>query len=336
MKLGYGIAISVCLFSAALGQVDEVVAEDLPPLPEWSSEDMRRWELGESLISDLLFQSLKDAENVAPIIEGFSWQQYERELAEEKKVSQIPQKILAQYFSQKPTTFLIDPQNILTRQEYRDRLSFLKYHDSDSQVGLYVYLFEGHQKLEQDHGAQQVIQQHFAESGPTAIVFYYMEEPGRAELCLSDELLRSVGGAERARALQSAINQARVKSQPVDQLDSFCVQMSIRLYWMEKAWQAGVIAPLEVSAEIISPRTPVDWRLKLQDWWARWGWFFVFTCLVCATAWIIRRRQRQRRKYRLSTPDVVTRLGYPHAAAVSKVLSFSTRRRSTEPTTTLE
>jgi hypothetical protein len=155
-----------------------------------------------------------------------------------------------------------------------------------------------------------------------------MEEPGKAELHLSDDLLRSVGGAERARALQSAVNQARVKSNPVDQLDSFCVQMSIRLYWMEKAWQAGVIAPLEQSTEPTTPRAQHDFRHDLLVWWQQWKLPVMLMGAVIAIGGFLRWAQLYRRRYPFPQVDFTPRLGLPHAASTSEIVHFSPRRHS--------
>lgn len=313
--------VTLIAMTNSFGQVDE-----LPPLPEWSEEDMRRWEQGDELISDMLFQSQQDTEPVAPMIEGFSWQDYEREVAEEKKVRDIPADVLDAYFSRKPSSFLIDPQNILTRQEYRDRLSFLKYHDSDSRVGLYVYLFEGQQDLPSEMEVEQLFKEQFSDAGPTALVMYYMDEPGRAELHLSDELIRSVGQAERRRALQSAINQARSKSQPVDQLDSFCVQMSIRLYWMEKAWQAGIVAAPEMEAERVSIPNSVEWRQALASWWSQWSRYLLTGAFLSVFLSVSRWIQCRRRRYRFDDHPIRPRLGFPQAASASVVRRFSSHQ----------
>lgn len=319
--------VTLIAMTNSLGQVDE-----LPPLPEWSEEDLRRWEQGDELISDMLFQSQQEIEPVAPMIEGFSWQDYEREVAEEKKIRDIPADLLDAYFSRKPSSFLIDPQNILTRQEYRDRLSFLKYHDSDSRVGLYVYLFEGQQDLPSEMEMEQLFKEHFSDAGPTALVMYYMDEPGRAELHLSNELIRSVGQAERRRALQSAINQARSKSQPVDQLDGFCVQMSIRLYWMEKAWQAGIIAAPEIEAERGSSPSSFDWRQAFATWWSQWGHYTLMAALFSVVLLVGRWIHHRRRQYRFDDHPIRPRLGFPQAASASLVRRFSLHRSlSSEP-----
>lgn len=304
----------------SFGQVDEQ-----PPMPEWNADDMLRWEKGEDLISDMLFQSLQEAAPVAPMIEGFSWQDYEREVAEDKKNRAISADLLEQYFAQKPSSFLIDPQNILTRQEYRDRLSFLKYHDSDSRVGFYVYLFEGHQDLPVGLEVAELLKKHFPDAGPTAWVMYYMDQPNRTELYLSDELIRSVGVGEKKRALQSAINQALGKSQAVDQLDLFCVQMSIRLYWMEQAWHAGVIAPPEQQQDA-TPVVRTDWKKEALAWWQKWRGFGIITSMLLGCTLVCRWWLQHRARYVFANHQDRQRLGFPYAASTTAVVSFSHQR----------
>lgn len=300
--------------------------EVLPALPDWSGEDWQRWEQDDDLIADWFLQELDAHSEHTPLVEGFSWQQYEEQEAQEQKVRDIAPAMIDQFFAKKPSSFLIDPQHVLTRQEYRDQLSFLKYHDSDSLVKMYVFVFEGHQVLPVGWDAERLWMQHFRHDGPTALVFYFNGQPQRTQLHLSPELMRSVGMAEKGRALQSAMNHALIKSQPADQLDGFCLQLSIRLYWMQKAWQAGVIAPLEPDVPEFKTVPTNSLSHAFVQWWQKWG--IVFSAMTAATfvTGTIHWMRLRRRSYRFPERVAESRLGAPFAGGAGAVLSFHQNR----------
>lgn len=300
--------------------------EELPPLPTWSEEDAQRLMQGETMVFGALFQPVDEMELAAPVVKPGDLPVPATDGSDFVDPTQIADDDLVKFFDQKPKLFLVDPQNILSRQEFRDRLSFLKYHATDSQVGFYVYVFDKEQIIPPSVRVEELFVRHFADDGPTALVFYYMGDPQRSELHLSPDLMRSVGRSERNRALQSSINQAIVKSQATDQLDGFCVQMSIRIYWMEKAMAAGVIAAAEPEETATAPSRKSEFLVSLKQWWMEWQ-------IPCASAagvilvgamftWWRRRRMR----YELPQFPVAPRLSGEHGAGIGAVISYASAR----------
>lgn len=304
------------LLSSAFGQMGEI-----PPLPRWSDEDAQSLLEGEELLSDMLFRPVDDADVTAAVLAGVSLPP--PPLMEESIAAELSEDILAKYFSQKPKNFLIDPQKTLSRQEYRDRLSFLRYHKNDSSVEIYVYLFDEEQKLPADLTLEKVWRDHFADSVPTVLVWYFMGDPSRSEIFVSPDLMKSVGRAERARALQSAIKNARVKSEAPDQLDGFCEQLSTRIYWMEKAMKAGVVAPPDEWEKEAGNSAYRQWLAIIREWWKRWGLHVGIALATLTVALLWGMWHRSRRSYRFPVFAVPHRLGCEHAAGVGAVISFS-------------
>jgi hypothetical protein len=310
------LALLLLLPLGAWAQVDQP-----PPWPRWSDEDTQRLLEGEELLSDLLFRPLEESDVTASVMAGVPLPS--RGIEEESNSPELSEEVLAKYVSQKPKNFLIDPQKFLSRQEYRDRLSFLKYHASDSSVGLYVYLLDDSQQWPPDTKLENLWRNHFADAGPTVLVCYFMGNPSRSEIFVSPNLMESVGKAEQTRALQSSVKNAYVKSDPVDQLDGFCEQLSTRIYWMEKAFKAGVIAPPDEEAQDSAKSASYPWLVPIRQWWKKWQWSMgmalaATTCVVLLLWW-----RRAHRRYQLPVFDVPHRLGGNHAASVGAVISYS-------------
>ena len=311
-----------CIVFVAQSQDDEK-----PPLPRWSDEDTALLLQGESLISDALFRPMSDDELGLPVFEGLLLPDQMADLTEMAEPTEIIDEDLVKYFDQKPKSYLIDPQKLLSRQEYRDQLSFLKYHASDSRVGFYVYVFDTKQMIPSQIIAEEIFQHCFADAGPTVLLFYFMGAPERSVIHLSADLMKAVGRAECARARQSAVNQAMVKSQEADQLDGYCMQMSIRIYWMEKALEAGVIAPPETEPQAKPEPIHQKYLSIISRWWSEWMLPCCITVVVLLVGGFSYHSRRKTRKCQLPSIPVVARLGGTHAAGVGAVISFANANR---------
>jgi hypothetical protein len=298
-------------------------------LPQWSEEDLQRISKGEALISDSLFRLQEGSDQGTQDNEALVLPEPGPDSLTIVPATEILEEDLVKYFGQKADSFLLDPQQLLTQQESNDRLAFLNYHASDSKVDFYVYLFDEQQEIPSIIQVDELLAKYYSSDRPALILFYFLGAPQRSEIHLSPKLMVSVGEAERERALQSSINQAIVKSQASDQLDGFCVQMSIRIYWMEKAMESGVIAPV----------TPVDTLTKKKNlpgnnekmkalslWFMQWRLPLAFGFFVSGVAIVFTWIRKKREKFTFAEFDVACRLGGPHAAGVGAVISYASAK----------
>jgi hypothetical protein len=244
--------------------------------------------------------------------------------------NEVEEKFLAGYFAERPTSFLVDPQKLLTPTEERDRLSFLQYHASDSAIDLFVYILGGNQVIPSEVRKEEMIERLFSEGRPAAIVYYYLGAPQRSEVYLSRSIIGEIPHAEQRRALESSVIQAFEKSDAAGQLEKFLVQMSIRIYWMERLMNGE--PAMREAAILTDSRTPVakDENGKL----AKLAWVralsgrvaapvgVLFAVLLVAAAGM-NRWLRMRTRYKFPDFDVEPRLGGAHAAGIGAVISFA-------------
>jgi hypothetical protein len=296
-----------------------------PALPQWSEADQELLKdgmlvPGSGLLGD---QSLVTEQGTPPPAPSLS---VELPPQDDPTVvdSGIPEEHLADYFDTRPTSFLLDPQKLLSRQEQRDRVGFLRYHSEDSAVDLYLYLFDGPQEIPGEVRAEELVERMFGEGKPAAVVFYFLGAPQKAELRLSPSLAETVSVAERQRALQSSVAEALEKADPVDQLERFTVQLSIRLYWVEKAFGDGgpAIGPLVVLAD---KPAKVPARNRWQPWLAKARSWALPAAVLGGAAAAGRRvswGHGARARHRFPEIEVVPRLGGAHGAGVGAVITF--------------
>ncbi|MFU8892593.1 MAG: hypothetical protein ACNA8L_03095 [Luteolibacter sp.] len=213
--------------------------------------------------------------------------------------------------------YLVDGQGLLSPGSAAARMEFLQHHAEDSKIPLYVHVLgEGasasaHSRLDPVFGDENA-----------ALVVYFLGEPQRAGFYLSPPLLGVVSEAEQRRSLQSSIMQAAGKAEPEEQLEAFLVQMSIRLYWMERMMDEGVsdtggILEIEQKPAVVKPNRWPEFALPADalPWIAAGGGMMIFLPIAW---WVVRARAR----YRFPEFEVERRLGGRHAAGVGGVISY--------------
>ena len=242
---------------------------------------------------------------------------------------EIPETYWPAYFSERPAGFLVDPQQLLGPLETRDRLGFLNYHASDSAIDLYVYLFKGDQEIPGEVREEELVERVFSAGRPAAVVYYFMGAPQRSVLYLSPSLTDAVSAAEQRRALESSVMQAFKDVDPARQLEGFLVQMSIRVYWMERMHLATSAPAAVTVATVRAAKTGVvpqeRWK-KYQPLLDQARQYLAPAGAVLAllvTAWMTAAWIKRRKRHFFPEFDVEPRLGGAHAAGVGAVISFA-------------
>ncbi len=298
-------------------------AADGPPLPSWDPQIRKEmlaagWLAGGDLLEAPAEQPLMvDPPNLQEIS------------GDDAPVIEVPEEFLDSYFAARPEKFLVDPQNLLSEREFHDRLEFLDYHAGDSSIDLYVYLFQGDQEIPSEVRKDELAERFFNGGQPAAILYYYLGAPERSALFLSPSLTDVISAPEQNRALESSAIQGAEKTIPAEQLERFLVQMSIRVYWMERKLGghalnsdgsseavAGGLVPVVVEAK---PMKFDALRLRLAE--------FVVPAAMLLGAFLsalgLRHWGRSRKRYRFPDFEVEPRLGGRHAAGVGAVISFA-------------
>jgi len=238
----------------------------------------------------------------------------------------VGEEFLHAYFDGRPETFLVDPQVLLGRQERDDQLGFLDYHAGESAIDLYFYLFDRDQEIPGEVRAEELAERLFGDGRPAAIVFYHLGAPERAKVILTPQLAEVVPALEQRKGLQSCIEAALDKANPVDQLAGFAVQMSIRLYWMEETLKpepmpgVAMVAPADPPRAAAPPReSPASALARLGGPWAQPAGIVAASLLglLLLRWWLARRRT-----YRFAEIEIPPRLGGQHAAGIGAVISF--------------
>ena len=303
-----------------------------PALPEWTREELELLQTGELELGTALFREIgedHDQPLFQATIEPEDTAREEEEEIEAIEPLVIGEEFLKPYFAGRPGSYLVDPQGMLSMQQLKDRESFLELHAGDSKVDLYLYLFDKKQIVPPEGQIERIFKDHFLRgNGLTAVVYYYMGDPGRAKMVVSPDVYSGVSESMVKGALIYARQEAQKMSEPSSQLESFSTGLSIRLYWIEREIIEAsgeeqllqeVAAEDEITvvdAETVREVLPTDHT----------QFFYLLGVLVAAVllggiiALIFNRRRR--RSYLFPEIEMSSLLGAPHAAGVGSVIHF--------------
>jgi hypothetical protein len=319
------LGCAACLTSAAIAALE-------PNLPTWNAGERSELEAKGWVAGGLLLTDEPVPDEPEPTAEAALdvAQPSAEEIAESAvPPDEIPEKYWPAYFGERPKSFLVDPQGLLGPVDSKDRLGFLNYHAGDSAIDLYVYVFKGDQDIPGEVREEELVERFFSEGRSAAVVYYYIGAPQRSVLYLSPSLTDAVPAAEQRRALESSVMQAFEKVEPSAQIEAFLVQMSIRIYWMERmlggAAEAEVESPVTMrAARPVAEKSGV--MEKIRPLLAGVERFLIPAAMlagVLIAALTTNSFLRRRARHRFPDFEVEPRLGGSHAAGVGAVISFA-------------
>jgi len=246
------------LVAVVLSTTSLSMAAKLPPLPVWNDVDKTRIKEGELLVGMALLTAAgpkkednapERVQGVEVIIEAVDAKpslDKHRQLEENSEISGVH---LEHYFGKKPAGYLVDPQKLLSMQEGIDFKYALDMHMEESELPIYVYLFDSAQKVPEGYEPQKVYNTVFKENeNPVVIVYYYIGAPERSDFLLAGGVSDRVPEWQVKELLWNAAHKAREKSDVFDQLDGFVGQLSMRLFWVEEILREMIVESVTPTA----------------------------------------------------------------------------------------
>lgn len=301
-----------------------VMARSEPPLPIWGAEDRARMEEDGALLL-LNFDSLpgedEELKGLAEVIENPTPEELSAAPEEEREV---PEGYLAAYFESRPEGYLVDPQGLLSTRERKDLEAFLEHHGGDSSIDLHVYLFGADQQIPSEVREEEIVERLYSMGKPAAVIYYYVGAPQRAAMYLSPVITDSVSAAEQRRALESSVMRGFGSTQPAEQLEAFLVQMSIRIYWMERMVEGTAVETMESIPGVGDGRPVQAERQEVVNtsWMKMLGVLIATGLGGSLVLWSSAMWWRGRARFHFPEFEVEPRLGGSHAAGIGSVISF--------------
>ena len=301
-----------------------------PALPSWSVRELEQIRKGEIELGTALFREEVGGTSYKDLFEPLEVpEELPEELPEDYPV-EIGEEFLAAYFAGRPAGYLVDPQGMLSRQQQKDQQSFLEYHAGDSDIDLYIYLFDEKQEVPPEGEITSVFRRHFSRGkGLSALVYYNVGDPERSTLVMSPEVYSVVPSTAVKGALIYAKQQAKTKSEPASQLESFSAGLSIRLDWVERELadargQGHELVAADPNQEIVvvnAEEAPVKEVVSESKVLLGLGIVVVFLLLIGIGLFIL--KVQRKKSYLFPEVEVKPLLAAPHAAGVGAVIHFA-------------
>ena len=259
--------------------------------------------------------------------------------ADEAGLIPLSERLQDEYARSSTSGFLVDPQRLLRGREAKERREFLSYHSSDSLIDLHMVLFKGEQKLFSSADLSGHLLAGRSDSKPAVMVHYYMGRPERAEMFLSEKLMDVVPVDELSRSLNSAVERAQTGVSPMDELEKFMVQTSIRIYRMERLLSEGTASPaplqVEEPKEVDADQAESEALMQqVKAFWSDQKYKIIGGLVFLSLLWWLRRWYQTRASFEFPECETQERLGGAHGAGVGAVIEFG--KSSKPPAAQLE
>lgn len=298
-------------------------------LPQWNAEDIKRFSKGGSRVDSLLLSrpdvsaflgnmTALEPDILEPPVEEAADDPYS-----------FPRDKIEATFATPPSAYLRDAQNLLGMQERDDLMGFLAYHAKEAQMPIYLYIFDGLQEVPERYSLHTIAQNYFFREQHCAVVFYFVGNPARAQLIFSGTKEPRISLKKTIDVLQICKAQALEKSEFHDQLEGFLIELSVRIYWMEKN-----VKDTQKKEKMPFLFFKKPHQVPLSAYWEKrtvclWCGVLIgmclLTCLLFALLWWQRNKPRK-----LLLVSMKKRLGLDYGASSSLLLSFGDPHRPPE------
>jgi hypothetical protein len=245
-----------------------------------------------------------------------------------QKMVDVGADFLRECESLEPDAGLLDPHGLLAETDSEDLRRLLTYHAGQASTFANILLLDSDQQLPASADLSRIARGRLVQDH-ACLTVYPLAEPWRARLFMTREITDKVPMSYLRGILQACVQDAMQASDPVEQLQRFATQLSIRLIWMERA-HADVFAipdenvapepsPPPALAEVTSAPALIRTAPPLLLRWQPIA-FVAATALASLLglllAWRIARRWHRRRMrnsvWILPEVEVKQRYGAPH------------------------
>jgi len=321
----------------------------LAAITPWSEEDKLKLESGELIVGsglfsekvdigeDLTFEPLSDKEQESidtPLIaRPIPIDPRDREtpaIDDNRKL--ISPQLATRYFENRIKQGIIDPQNLLSNKERLDiEYSLTSYtNESESPISLYFYLFDSNQQVPLDYSPRTVFNTHYYSEPAAVVIYYFIAEPERSQIFFGGKDSNLIA-KNKIRELESSIKlAAKQKSNKISQLEEFIRQMSLQMYWIERAMTTGDYEPLDsqhAKSKSSAKKNPVtDKVYQGLSLFSRHWWIIVasslalIALLLAGVYWVANRR------FLFPPLDIPSRLSLPNGGHSGGILKYSNEK----------
>lgn len=132
------------------------------------------------------------------------------------------------------TEYLIDPDVLVPEMAHLQILRLLEFHARDARIRLHILVIPRHAKLPAEPNVEKIASGSLARD-ESCLLVYPLGEPWRARLFLSRSVFDQTSTRFLTETAGACLGRSLESSDPFDQLHGYGVELSTRLFWLQKA-----------------------------------------------------------------------------------------------------
>ncbi|WP_395737880.1 hypothetical protein [Prosthecobacter sp.] len=147
---------------------------------------------------------------------------------------EVSSEFLAACYQSLAKEYLIDPNQLIPEIQNHDMMRLLEFHAHDARIKLFVLIL-GHDQTLPDNAQLEKIASGSLMQTDACLAVYPLGEPWRTRLFVSRSIHNQISTGFLSDTIQACLREALQSSNAHDQLRSYTVQLSTRLFWLQKA-----------------------------------------------------------------------------------------------------
>ncbi|MBL9131017.1 MAG: hypothetical protein JNG86_07455, partial [Verrucomicrobiaceae bacterium] len=157
-------------------------------------------------------------------------------------LKEVPAEFLQAAEEALRTEYLMDPDVLVPEMAHMQMMRLLEFHAQDARIKLYVLILPPGGVLPALPGLERLASGSLVRTD-SCLLAYPLGEPERARLFVSKSVFDSASTRFLAETAEACAKAAYESSEPHDQLQNYTIELSKRLFWLQKALSLNSPAP---------------------------------------------------------------------------------------------
>ncbi len=243
---------------------------------------------------------------------------------------EVSSEFLAASYQSLAKEYLIDPNQLIPEIQNHDMMRLLEFHAHDARIKLFVLILKHDQALPEGAQLEKLASGGLMQTD-ACLAVYPLGEPWRTRLFVSRSIHNQISTGFLSDTIQACLREALQSSNAHDQLRSYTVQLSTRLFWLQKALGPEASAgdgkgqPLDEFSPMVKTSVAGSGGIGMPEV-VRASVILVTLCGVGVLFRRLRqvlRLRRQRRVWMLPEPETIPRLGGAFTGGGGAVIRYA-------------
>lgn len=300
-------------------------------LPQWDTEDQKLMLQGKWFAGEDILPTDEDPPQDAPALSITNLVD-NGELPSANPLI-IPPEFLPRYIPQDANIQLLDPQSLLTEQEQEDIRAILAEIKKETEVTVYLALFNKGQQIPAAINAPPLARRIFKEDAPSILVEFHLGELTKSQIVYSEDIGFCLDDNKRKDLLDLAQKKAAEYTEDNEILWHYLYHLGQQIPGIKRLVENSPIAPkiklpdvgnlLENKGNLPPEQPKINLKKSATQFWKEHGeaiGFFAGIAILITLSFFY---WREKKVYPLKSSPAQKRLGAPQGSNTSRPIYYS-------------